>query len=182
MQNRVFVVDKNGNPWSPCHPARARELLKKGRAVVYRREPFTIQIIDKDREGSEVQPIRLKIDPGSRTTGLALVLFGQNGQKVIWAAELSHRGWLIKKKLLKRRQWRQSRRSRKTRYRKPRFSNRKRPEGWLPPSLQSRVDNIETWVGRLRVFTPISALSMELAKIRYSVRASTNSGNDVLLF
>lgn len=164
MQNRVFVVDKNGKPLMPCHPARARELLKKGRARVYRREPFTIQILDRTREESKVQPIRLKIDPGAKTTGIALVSFGQNGQKVIWAAELVHRGRWIKAKMSKRRQWRNSRRSRKTRYRKPRFKNRKRSEGWLPPSLQSRVDNIEGWVKRLRGYAPIAALSVELAK------------------
>lgn len=164
MQNRVLVVDKNGKSLMPCHPARARQLLKVERASVFRREPFTIQILDRTQKESELQPVRLKIDPGSRTTGLALVLFGQNGQRVIWSAELEHRGWQIKKAMEKRRQWRRSRRSRKTRYRQLRFSNRKRPKGWLPPSLQSRVDNIETWLGRLRGYIPIDALSVELAK------------------
>jgi hypothetical protein len=48
---KVFVVDKNRNPLMPCHPARARELLKKGRATVIRRYPFTIMILD--REGGD---------------------------------------------------------------------------------------------------------------------------------
>ena len=164
MQNRVLVVGKNGKQLMLCHPARARELLDKGRAIVYRREPFTIQILDRTQEESGLQPTRLKIDPGSKTTGLALVVFGQNGQKVVWAAELEHRGNQIKRKMIKRSQWRRSRRHRKCRFRPPRFNNRKRPEGWLPPSLQSRVDNVETWVKRLRGWAPITALSMELAK------------------
>lgn len=164
MQNRVFVVDKNGEPLMPCHPARARELMRKGRAKAYRREPFTIQIVDRTQEESELQPVWLKIDPGSKMTGLVLVLSGQNGQNVIWSAELEHRGDRIRAKMLKRRQWRRSRRSRKTRYRPARFSNRKKPARWLPPSLQSRVDNVATWVNRLRKWIPISALSMELAK------------------
>jgi len=146
----------------PTHPARARQLLKAGRASVYRRYPFTI--ILHDREGGETQPVTLKIDPGSKTTGLALVADGQRGQRVVWAGELVHRGEQIKARLLSRRQLRRGRRSRKTRYRQPRFDNRRRAEGWLPPSLQSRVANVLTWAKRLWRFAPICAVSMELVK------------------
>lgn len=164
MQNRVFVLDAKKKPLSPCHPARARELLKKGKAAVYRREPFTI-ILKEEKPEAEPQLLRLKVDPGAKTTGLALVLYGKRGARVIWAAELEHRGEQIKAKMLKRRQWRRSRRHRRCRYRPPRFDNRTgRPNGWLPPSLQSRVDNVQTWVTRLRGFAPVSALSVELAK------------------
>lgn len=163
MQNRVFVLDSRKRPLSPCHPARARQLLEKGRAAVYRQEPFTI-ILKEEKRDAIVQPVRLKIDPGSKTTGLALVLFGQNGQKIIWAAELEHRGAQIKAKILKRRQCRRGRRSRKIRYRPPRFNNRRRPKGWLPPSLQHRVDTVLTWVERLSRYVPINALSVELTK------------------
>ena len=69
---RVFVLDKHGCPLMPCHAARARELLKAGRAVVHRRVPFTIRLTDRLVEHSAVQPVVLGIDPGSRTTGLAL--------------------------------------------------------------------------------------------------------------
>lgn len=164
MQIRVFVLDAKKKPLSPCHPARARELLKKGRAAVYRREPFTI-ILKEEKPDAEVQPLRLKVDPGSETTGLALVLDRQNGAQVIWAAELQHRREQIRVKMLRRRQWRRNRRHRKCRYRPPRFDNQTgRPDGWLPSSLQSLVDNVETWVARLCGFAPVSALSVELAK------------------
>lgn len=159
---RVFVVDKNRDPLMPCHPARARELLKNGRAKVFRRYPFTIILLD--REGGDVQPVTLKIDPGSKTTGLALVADSKRGKRVVWAGELNHRGEQIKAALLSRKQLRRGRRSRKTRYRQPRFDNRRRAEGWIPPSLRSRVDNVLTWVERLRRFTPICAISMELVK------------------
>ena len=159
---RVFVVDKNRDPLMPCHPARARELLKNGRAKVFHRYPFTIILLD--REGGDVQTVTLKIDPGSKTTGLALVADSQRGKRVVWAGELNHRGEQIKAALLSRKQLRRGRRSRKTRYRQPRFDNRRRAEGWIPPSLRSRVDNVLTWVERLRRFTPICAISMELVK------------------
>ncbi|MEA5470458.1 RNA-guided endonuclease IscB [Spirulina sp. 06S082] len=163
---RVFVLDKNKKPLNPTHPARARKLLKLGRAKVFKQFPFTIII--QDIEGGEINECQLKIDPGSRTTGLAIL----QGNRVIWAAELTHRGQQIRDKLTSRRQLRRGRRSRKTRYRKPRFLNRKRPDGWLAPSLMSRVHNILTWVKRLCRICPISGLSQEL--VRFDTQALQN--------
>jgi 5-methylcytosine-specific restriction endonuclease McrA len=159
---RVLVVDKNKQPLMPCHPARARKLLKQGRAAVFRREPFTI--ILKDRDSGETQDIQIKFDPGSKTTGIALIADFKHGKRVVWASELHHRSQQIRDALLSRRQLRRSRRNRKTRYRKPRFLNRCRPAGWLPPSLQSRVDNVMTWAGRLWRFAPITGVALELVK------------------
>jgi 5-methylcytosine-specific restriction endonuclease McrA len=159
---RVLVIDKNKQPLMPCHPARARQLLEDGKAAVFRRYPFTI--ILKEREGGEVQPTTFKIDPGSKQTRLVLVADFQRGKRVIWAAVLEHRGQQIKNALESRRGIRRSRRQRKTRYRAARFDNRRRPQGWLPPSLQSRVNNIWTWWGRIYRFAPMHALSLELVK------------------
>ncbi len=154
----VFVVDAEKKPLVPCHPAIARKLLNQGRAAVLRRYPFTI--ILKEAKETVPQDIRLKIDPGSKITGMAILY----KNRVIWAAELEHRGQQIRARLLERRQLRRNRRYRKIRYRKPKFDNRRRPEGWLPPSLESRVTNIVTWVNRLRKLCPISAISLELVK------------------
>ena len=157
---RVFVIDRNRKPLDPCHPAKARKLLKSGRAKVLRRYPFTIII--KDLEGSNciTHDHQLKIDPGAKITGLAIV----QGDRVIWGAELTHRGEHIREALTSRRQLRRSRRNRKTRYRKPRFLNRTRPKGWLPPSLMSRVHNILTWVNKLIKFCPVTGISQELVR------------------
>src|SRR5258708_39857536 len=58
-----------------------------------------------------------------------------------------------------------TRRRRQTIYRKPRFQNRhQRKAGWLPPSLESRLTNVLTWVERLRRLCPLTALSMEVVK------------------
>ena len=68
----VFVVDQQQRPCRPVHPGRARHLLTRGRAAVYRRFPFTLML----KEGEPIEkpePLRLKIDPGSKTTGLAVV-------------------------------------------------------------------------------------------------------------
>ena len=84
MQNRVLVLDGKKQPLMPCHPAMARELLREGRAAVFRRFPFTV--IMKDREGGAVQDVRLKLNPGSKVTGMALVAnFARRGATVVWA-------------------------------------------------------------------------------------------------
>ena len=157
---RVFVLDKNRNPLDPCRPARARLLLKQGRAKVFRRYPFTIILQDLEVENCTTHHHQLKIDPGAKTTGLAIL----QDNTVIWGAQLTHRGFQIRDALTSRRQLRRSRRHRKTRYRKPRFLNRNRPDGWLGPSLMSRVHNILTWVKKLIRFCPIAGISQELVR------------------
>ncbi|GHO53730.1 RNA-guided endonuclease IscB [Ktedonobacter robiniae] len=159
--SNVFVLDTMKRPLAPVHPGRARLLLKAGKAAVYRTSPFTI-ILTREVEHPAPAPLRLKIDPGARTTGLALV--DDAGGEVVWAAELTHRGAAIKKALDTRRTVRRGRRSRKTRYRAARFANRRRSAGWLPPSLLSRVENILTWVARISGVAHVSALSQELVR------------------
>ena len=166
---RVFVQDRDGKPLMPTHPARARRLLRQGRARVVRREPFVIRLLDRVRAASAVQPTALRLDPGARTTGIALVRSGQRGDRVVWAAELTHRSAAIRQALTERRQYRRARRSRKTRSRAPRFANRRRPNGWLPPSLRSRVDQTRTWAERLGAWAPVSGIAVETA--RFDVHA-----------
>ncbi|GCF11532.1 hypothetical protein KDI_50960 [Dictyobacter arantiisoli] len=159
--SKVFVIDSFYQPLNPVHPARARLLLKQGKALVYRMYPFTL-ILKRVVEQPEVNPLRIKLDPGSRTTGIAIV--NDASGEVVFAAELTHRGQAVKAALDDRRAIRRSRRQRKTRYRKSRWSNRKRKQGWLPPSLESRIANVLTWVNRLSRYGPITAISMELVK------------------
>jgi 5-methylcytosine-specific restriction endonuclease McrA len=166
--NYVLVLDTEKRPLSPCPPARARELLKKGKAAIFRRYPFTI-ILKRSVPDAKPQECQIKLDPGSKTTGIALV----QGERVIWGAELTHRGGLIKKKLESRRASRRLRRSR-LRYRKPRFLNRKRSvvKGWLPPSLQHRIETTITWVERLRRFAPVGEITQEL--VRFDMQKMEN--------
>lgn len=157
----VFVLDNDRCPLPPVHPGTARRWLNQKKAAAFRRYPFTI-ILNETPPKQYVEPLRVKIDPGSKTTGLAVV--NDTTGQVVWAADLSHRGQAIKKSLTDRRAVRGSRRQRKTRYRMARFDNRCRRARWLPPSLESRVHNILTWVCRLRRLCPIEAISMELVR------------------
>jgi 5-methylcytosine-specific restriction endonuclease McrA len=176
----VFVVDQQRQPQGPVHPGRARFLLTAGHAAVLRRYPFTI-ILREARPATPEQPLRLKLDPGSKTTGIAVVTEPEHTQEgrqdttiaarttqslgqVVWAAELVHRGQQVTKNLDQRRACRRSRRSRHTRYRACRYDNRTRTDGWVPPSLESRIANVLTWVQRLQRLCPIGAVSLELAK------------------
>ena len=113
--SKVFVLDTTKRPLNPVHPGSARKLLSSGQAAVFRRYPFTL--ILKRAVTSEVQPLRLKIDPGAQTTGLAIV--NEASGEVLWAAELAHRGRAIQAALESRRAVRRSRRQRNTRLRKP---------------------------------------------------------------
>ena len=188
---RVFVLDNNGRPLAPCHAARARNLLKAGRAAVFRRFPFTIILKDRELDHSTVHPHRVKLDPGSRTTGVTLL--NESTGVVIWGAEIEHRGTYIHLRMTARASLRRARRHRKTRYRARRYLNRHpapcvvcgknarhgrktcslharvRPENStvarrLPPSLESRVANVETWTKRLCRLAPVAAISMELVR------------------
>jgi RRXRR protein len=158
MSNYVFIIDTNKKPCNPVHPGTARHLLKSGQAAVFRRYPFTL--ILKKQSTESTREIQVKIDPGSKTTGIALT----QGSNVIWGAELTHRGQGIKASLESRKFIRRGRRNRNTRYRKARFLNRVRRKGWLAPSLQHRVETTLTWINKLIKFVPISGISQELVR------------------
>lgn len=162
---RAFVLDKDRKSLMPCHAARARKLLKKGKAAVFRRFPFTIILKERTREASAVQEVLVKIDPGSKSTGIAVV---RKDEKDVHHALaficLNHRGSKIRDALTSRRQLRRGRRCRNLRYRSPRFLNRTKPKGWLAPSLQHRVDTVMSWMNRLTRLVPVTGFVQELVK------------------
>lgn len=162
--NYVFVVDQNRRPLNPVTPRQARKLLEKGKAAVLRTYPFTL-ILKQVVENPVIEPLVLKIDPGSKVTGLSLV----QGNQVVWGANLEHRGQQIKDSLESRRSLRRSRRNRKTRYRRPpkhewfrkgkkQPVSKKKRKDFLPPSLMHRIQTTETWVDRLIRFCSIKEI------------------------
>ena len=158
MSDYVFVLDTNRNPLTPCKSSMARRLLSANKAAVFSQFPFTI-ILNKEVNDMP-EPISLKLDPGSKVTGIALV----QDSAVLWGAELTHRGQRIKMSLESRRALRRGRRARQTRYRQARFQNRTRPKEWLAPSLKHRVLTTETWVKRLIKAAPIGSIVQELVR------------------
>jgi 5-methylcytosine-specific restriction endonuclease McrA len=177
----VFVLDKRKKPLMPCSEKRARILLERGRARVHRMVPFTIRLVDRLQENSVLQDVRIGIDPGSKTTGIALIREKETVEEdtgeiirarvVLMLLELKHRGHVIRDSLTQRRAFRRRRRG-NLRYRPARFDNRTKPEGWLAPSLRHRVDTTIAWVKRLMRWTPVTALSQEL--VRFDMQQMQN--------
>ena len=178
----VFVLDRSGRALMPCTEKRARLLLARGRARVHRVMPFTIRVVDLKAHDCEFQALRIKLRPGSKTTGIALVRETETADAasgethraatVLNLFELAHRGRQISEALTARRAHRRTRRS-ELRYRAPRFLNRgNKQDGWLAPSLQHRVDTTTVWVNRIRAWAPVTAFSFELA--RFDTQALQN--------
>jgi hypothetical protein len=178
----VFVLDKRKKPLMPCSEKRARKLLEAGRARVHRLMPFAIRLGDRRVEDCELQPIKIKLDPGSKTTGIALVresktTLAATGEAkttahVLSLFELAHRGRQISEALTARRNMRRRRRG-NLRYRAPRFLNRgNNAKGWLAPSLQHRVDTTTAWVNRMERLAPVSGIAQEL--VRFSMQQMEN--------
>lgn len=170
----VLVIDRKKHPLMPCSEKRARKLLAAGRARIHRLIPFCIRIVDVDACNCQFQPLAVKLDPGSKFTGIALVREATNidtltgeisiAVHVLNLFELIHRGRQISDALTARRHMRRRRRG-NLRYRAPRFLNRgNKQRGWLAPSLQHRVDTITAWVKRLQRYAPVAVLRQELVK------------------
>jgi 5-methylcytosine-specific restriction endonuclease McrA len=172
----VFVLDREKRPLMPCSEKRARLLLHRGRAVVHRLQPFTIRLKDRLVEVSSCQPIVLKVDPGSKTTGMALVREERVSPGCIHhalrLAEIQHRGAAVRERVRQRAAYRRRRRSTNLRYRAQRSHNRKRSRGWLAPSLQSRVGNILAWTRRQACWAPVTAICLEA--VRFDTQAMQN--------
>ena len=149
----------------PCHPARARKLLRNGRAVPQHvKGIFAIRLINRTRAESSVQEVALNIDPGSDTTGFAVVTDHDSGQRSVLAAvELKHRAKAIKATMTRRRQLRRNRRGR-LRFRAPKFDHRRRKPGTLPPSVDSLRSDTLRVVSTLTRLYPIGSISIERNK------------------
>lgn len=155
----VFVINKHGEPLMPCQPRKARLLLKEKKAKIIQYQPFTIQLL----YGSYgyKQDIHVGVDLGAKHIGLAIT----SQDTVLAKGEIELRQD-IKSNLETRKIYRRSRRNRKTRYRQARFLNRtsSKKEGWLPPSIQSRIHNTFRWIDRFCELVPNPQLHIEVAK------------------
>ena len=153
----VYVLNKDGHPLMPTdRHGKVRRMLRNGEAKVVRRCPFTIQLLYEAEDN--VQEITLGVDSGSKTIGLSAT----TDSKVLYEAEVELRNDIVEL-LATRRELRRSRRNRKTRYRKPRFNNRTRPEKWLAPSVSQKVQTHLTVVEKVCHILPISKILIETA-------------------
>ena len=153
----VYVLDIDGQPLMPTNRhGKVRHLLKDGMAKVVQRCPFTIQLLYNNT--NYTQEITLGVDAGSKHIGLSAT----TERIVLYEAEVELRND-IPKLLATRKQNRRSRRNRKTRYRKSRFDNRRRKEGWLAPSVQQKVDCHLKVVENVCKLLPVTKIIAEVA-------------------
>jgi len=155
---RVYVINQRKEPLMPTTPCKARKLLKQGKAKVVKREPFTIQLLYAT--GETKQDITLGIDAGSKFIGVSATTEKQE----LFSAEVELRNDIVQL-LSERRQYRRSRRYRKTRYRKPRFFNRVRSKnkGWLAPSVENKIQTHLKIISKIHEILPISKIIIEVA-------------------
>ena len=164
MENYIPVLTPNRRPLAPCHPNRARSLVRSGKANFKHRSGIRIIILNKTQvpKVKRTSRLQIRIDPGAGTTGMAVTRNYPDGSRdTLMTLEIIHQGKAITRRLIKRRQLRRNRRYRKTKYRMPRFNNRTRAPGWLPPSIGSRLQNTLTWVRRLAMLLPIQDIHVE---------------------
>ena len=153
----VYVISQNGQPLMPTeNHAKVRILLKNKKAKVIKRCPFTIQLLYDTT--NYTQDITLGVDSGSKHIGLSAT----TRSKVLFESDVELRNDIVNL-LSIRRQNRRTRRNRKTRYRKPRFNNRRRKEGWLAPSVQNKVDSHLTVIRKVHEILPITKVIVEVA-------------------
>jgi len=153
----VYVISKSGQPLMPTQRAgKVRRMLKSGEAIVVKRCPFTIQLTYESE--TNTQPIALGVDAGSKHIGVSAT----TKDRVLYEADVELRDDVVKK-LSARREARRTRRNRKTRYRKPRFDNRRRKDGWLAPSVEQKIGTHMQAVERVSEILPITNIVVETA-------------------
>lgn len=169
----VYVINKNGQPLMPTeNHAKVRVLLKNKKAKVVKKCPFTIQLTYNST--NYIQEISLGIDAGSKHIGLSVT----TKDKVLFESDTELRNDIVDL-LSTRRQNRRARRNRKTRYRKPRFNNRKRKDEWLAPSVQNKVDTHLAVVKKVHEILPITKVIVETASFDIQkIKNPTISGTE----
>ncbi len=153
----VYVLNSHGEPLMPCSPRKARLLLKQGKARVMKMVPFTLQLL----YGSSgyKQEVSVGIDAGTHHIGVSAA----TRQSALFEAEVLPRTDM-QELLAIRRQFRRARRNRKTRYRKARFLNRKKAQGWLAPSVQHKVEGHLKTIRLVHQILPVCRTTIEVAQ------------------
>ena len=157
---QTCVLDQNGKPLMPTtRLGKVYRLLKTQKAHIVSYEPFTIQL-DYEPDTHIIQPMTLGVDSGAIHSGYSVA----NEQREFYSSEVIARD-NISYRISDRRMYRQNRRYRKTRYRKPRFNNRKnKKKGWLPLSLEQKVAVQLNEIDHLHRYFPIETIIVEVAE------------------
>ena len=154
----IYVRSKDGKALMPSERGgRIGYLLRHGKAHVVSRVPFVVQL---DYESTTyTQEVSLGIDAGSKHIGVS----ASSEKKELLAAQVELRSDVVNL-LSARMELRRTRRNRKTRYRKSRFDNRKRKDGWLAPSIEQKVESHLKVIRLSHKLLPITKTTIEVAQ------------------
>ena len=172
---QACVLDQHGKPLMPTKRlGKVYRLLKTQKAHIVSYEPFTIQL-DYKPDTHVIQPMTLGVDSGAIHSGYSVA----NEQREFYSSEVIARD-NISYRISDRRMYRQNRRYRKTRYRKPRFNNRKnKKKGWLPPSLEQKIAVQLNEIDHLHRHFPIETIIVEVAEFNIQkIKNPDISGKD----
>lgn len=132
-------------------------LLRHGKAHVVSRVPFVVQL-DYDST-TYTQDVSLGIDAGSKHIGVS----ASSEKNEMLAAQVELRSDIVKL-LSTRRELRRTRRNHKTRYRKSRFDNRKKKDGWLAPSVEQKIESHLKVIRLVHKLLPVTKTTIEVAQ------------------
>ena len=171
-QAKVFVVDKKERPLMPCSPRIARLLLRSERARIFKHAYtgfFAIKLNYVPKK-HYLQKNVIGIDTGSKKIGVAILRKDKNDDKVTRVVtrlyEVTMRGDEITKNLDQRRMYRRNRRSRKTRYRKPRWMNRRNSikKGRISPTMNHKFQTHKKVIDILTSLLPKVMVVLEVGQ------------------
>lgn len=155
----IYVLDKDGKPLMPTKRAgKIRKMLADGRAVVVQHTPFAVRLTYDTKR--YLQPVTLGVDAGTTHVGLS----ASTATRELYASEAELRTDIVEK-LSTRREARRTRRSKRSvRYRAPRFNNRRKPEGWLTPSVRQKAASHVKLIEDLTKILPVTDVVIEVAQ------------------
>ncbi len=152
----VYVLNMRGQPLMPTKAAKAKHLLKMGKAKIVKRIPFTIQL--KYATGETRQEIILGIDSAFKTIGYS----ARTRKAELISGEVILRTD-IPDKLKEKTMYRRGRRNRNTQYREPRFLNRNILKGWFAPSIEHKINSHLELINKIKKLLPITEIEIEVA-------------------
>ena len=194
MDVKVFVISVAGVPLMPTTPRKARKLLKAGKAEIYQKRPFAIRLLYKTGGATQPLEMGVDTGSQHIGIGICRKE-GDNSVAIYASEIELRDSMSKRKLMETRKEYRRGRRYRKTRYRKPKFRHHtkrvyvdkkiqrkstkhmthwkketiffttNRHEGWLPPSIESKVQHHKKWIDRyMRVLPAGTMLTIEVAR------------------
>lgn len=168
----VYIISKNGERLMPTvRYGHVRHLLKDGKAVVFSRQPFTIQLTYDTSEF--VQPMEIGVDSGYEHVGVSV----KSAKREYLSAQFD----LLSDEKSRHDDCRKYRRTRRNhlRYRKCRFLKDTKPEGWIAPSLKHKAEAQEQIVKNICAVAPIKKVTVEVGQFDPALLKAMQTGQDI---